>query len=175
MESFKNDPHVNWLLEKSKNQNKLKILIDYAFEETFERGEIYLSDDKTATALWNFEKKEKITFGYITRNLSFLIRIGIKATVRILKMDKVVHSNYPKTGEYIQLYFIGVLPESRGKGLASELMNPMLDKFTNKSVPIFLETGNTKNVEMYKKKGFGVFDKIHASGLALFLMKKMAN
>ena len=27
--SFKNDPHVNWLLEESKNKSKLNVLIDY--------------------------------------------------------------------------------------------------------------------------------------------------
>jgi hypothetical protein len=27
--SFKNDPHVNFLLEESKNERKLNILIDY--------------------------------------------------------------------------------------------------------------------------------------------------
>lgn len=170
-ESFKTDPHINWLLEKSKNLNKIKILMDYVFEESFEKGEIYLSDDKTAAALWNFEKGEKISFSYIIRNLSFLLRIGISATVRILKMDKLVHSHYPHEGKYSQLYLIGVLPESRGKGLASELMNPMIARFNNKSIPVYLETGNPRNVEIYKRKGFEIFNKIHTGGFTLFLMR----
>ena len=46
--SFKNDPHVNWLLEESKNKFKLNVLIDYVVHQTLRRGEIYLSDDHKA-------------------------------------------------------------------------------------------------------------------------------
>ena len=35
--SFKNDPHVNWLLEESKNKSKLNVLIDYVVHQTFGR------------------------------------------------------------------------------------------------------------------------------------------
>ena len=76
--SFKNDPHVNCLLEPSKNKHKLNILIDYVVDQTFRRGEIYLSDDNNAVALWDFESNEKMSLHYIWRNLAFLIRIGIK-------------------------------------------------------------------------------------------------
>jgi len=31
--SFINDPHVNWLLEKSKCKNKLRIMMEYVFGE----------------------------------------------------------------------------------------------------------------------------------------------
>jgi hypothetical protein len=31
--SFRNDPHVTWLLEKSKNKVKLKVLIDYVVHQ----------------------------------------------------------------------------------------------------------------------------------------------
>jgi len=52
--SFKNDPHVNRLLEESKNQFKLNILIDYVAHQTLRKGEIHLSDDNTAVAVWDF-------------------------------------------------------------------------------------------------------------------------
>ena len=71
--SFENDPHVNWLLEESKNKSKLNILIDYVAHQTLRKGEIYLSDDNNAVALWDFERNEKLSFHYIWRNLSFLI------------------------------------------------------------------------------------------------------
>jgi hypothetical protein len=35
LESFKNDPHVNGLLEKSKNKFKLNVLIDYVLSIHF--------------------------------------------------------------------------------------------------------------------------------------------
>ena len=38
LESFKNDPPVNWLQEKSKNKFKLNVLIDYVVHQKIQRS-----------------------------------------------------------------------------------------------------------------------------------------
>ena len=168
--SFKNDPHVNWLLEKSKNKSKLNVLIDYVVHQTLRKGEIYLSDDNNAVALWDFERNEKMSFHYIWRNLAFLIHIGIKSVVRIVKSEAHVHSNFRKYPRYCHLYMIGVLPEAQGKGLASALMDPMIQRMKEKSIPLFLETANPRNVDIYKRKGFKIFETLTIGDRNLFLM-----
>lgn len=170
--SFINDPHINWLLEESKNKDKLKIIMGYIFEESLERGSVYLNDNNTAAALWNSEKKEKVSFRYIFRNLSFLFRVGIKTTVRCLKTDKLIYDQYPKNAKYCQLYSIGVLPEGQGKGLASALMNPTIENMTINSIPLHLETANPKNVEIYKKKGFSIFKTLQLGNNTLYCMRR---
>ena len=168
--SFKNDPHVNWLLEESKNKSKLNALIDYVVHQTLRKGEIYLSDDDDAVALWDFERNEKLSFHYIWRNLAFLIQIGIKPVVRIVNSEAHVHNNFRKYPRYCHLYMIGVKPEAQGKGLASALMNPMIQRMKEKSIPLFLETANPRNVGIYKKKGFKIFETLTIGDRNLFLM-----
>ena len=168
--SFKNDPHVNCLLEPSKNKHKLNILIDYVVDQTFRRGEIYLSDDNNAVALWDFESNEKMSLRYIWQNLAFLIRIGISSVIRIVKSEDRIHNNFRKYPRYCHLYMIGVLPEAQGKGLASLLMNPMLQRMKEKSIPVFLETANLRKVDIYKKKGFKVFETLTVGNRNAFLM-----
>ena len=166
----KNDPHVNWLLEESMNKFKLNVLIDYVVHQTLRRGEIYLSDDNNVVALWDFERNEKMSFHSIWRNLAFLIRIGIKSVVRILKSEAHVHNNFRKYPRYCHPYLIGVLPEAQGKGLASALMNPMIQRMKEVSIPVFLETANPRNVDIYKKKGFKTFETLAIGDRNLFLM-----
>ena len=168
--SFKNDPHVTWLLEESKSKFKLKVLIDYVVDQTIRRGEMYLSDDNNAVALWDFERSERMSFHYIWRNLAFLIQIGIKSVVRIVKSEAQVHNNFREYPRYCHLYMIGVLPEAQGKGLASTLMNPMIQRMKEKSIPVFLETANLRNVDIYKKKGFKIFNILTIGAQNLFLM-----
>jgi len=168
--SFKNDPHVNWLLEESRNKSKLNVLVDYVVQQTLRKGEIYLSDDNNAVALWDFERNEKMSLHYIWRTLAFVIRIGIKSVVRIVKSEAYVHNNCHKLPQYCHLYMIGVLPEAQGKGLASALMNPMIQKMKEKSIPIFLETANLRNVDIYKKKRFKSFETLTVGDFKLFLM-----
>ena len=169
--SFKNEPIVNWFLEESRNRNKLNILIDYVFEETIRKGEIYLSEDNMAAALWNSDKKENFSLNFILRNLSFLFRIGIKSTIRISKMNKITYSQYPENRSYSHLHLIGVLPEAQGKGLASSLMNPILAEKKANKIPVYLETANLKNVEIYKRKGFSVFNTIQTENPTIYCMR----
>ena len=168
--SFKNDPHLAWLLEQSKNKFKLDVLIDYVVHQTLRRGEIYLTDDNNAVALWDFERNEKMSSHYIRRNLAFLIQIGIRSVVRILKSEAHVHNNFRKYPRYCHLYMIGVLPEAQGKGLASALMNPMIQRMKEKSIPLFLEMANPRNVGIYKKQGFKIFETLTVRDHDLFLM-----
>lgn len=172
-ESFKNDPYLHWLTRKSKLPDKLKYVIDYIVDETFNNGEIYLSNDNLATALWNSEKREKLSLKYIYRNLLFLIRFGVTATSNILRKDKFTHNQYPELNNYRHLYLIGVLPEGQGKGLASALLNPVLNNCSRESVPVLLETANPLNVEIYKKKGFSVSKTVQVDNITIFFMCKL--
>jgi ribosomal protein S18 acetylase RimI-like enzyme len=171
-QSFRSDPHVSWLIEESKNKSKLCVLIEYVFGESLERGEIYLSDDNQGVALWNTEKKEKFSFDFIKRNLSFLFQVGLKSTVRALKTNKLVYNWYPQHQPYCQLYLIGVLPEGQGRGLASSLMDPMIEYMKSKNIPMHLETANARNVEIYKKKGFAVYHTMTLGQNTFYLLRK---
>jgi len=65
---------------------------------------------------------------------------------------------------------IGVMPEAQGKGLASALMNPMIRRMKIRSIPVFLETANLRNVDIYKSKGFKIFETLAIGDQSLFLM-----
>jgi len=171
-ESFKDDPYLRWLSNESNRKNKVEVVLEYVVDETFGNGEIYLTEDNKATALWNSEKKEGFSFTYIWRNLSFLFKIGIRGTIDVVRKDKLTHDQYPRVDTYCHLYLIGVLPEARGKGLASELINPMIEKMTENSIPMFLETANPVNVEIYRKKGFSVFKSIDKDGITIYFMQR---
>jgi len=171
-ESLKNDPHFSYLVEKSKNKNKLRIVMEYLFEESFNKGEIYLNDENTATALWNIKKREKFSLKYAYRKLSLLLKIGFNSAFRVLKMDKLTSQYHPKIGQYAHLHLVGVLPESKGKAYAQKLIKFMIDKTTKNNTELYLETSNSKNISIYNKIGFHVFKTIDMDGHRLFCMNK---
>lgn len=49
-------------------------------------------------------------------------------------------------------------------------MNPLLQRMKEKSAPVFLVTENLRNVDIYKKKGFKVFETLTIGDYNLFLM-----
>lgn len=171
--SFKNDPHISWMLEKSRNPDKLKAIMTYIFRETIKVGKVFLTIDETATALWKCEKKEIFNFEFLKRNLNFLFKVGARSVARILANENFTHKQYPKGRKYGHLYAIGVLPESQGKGYASSLMNPLLKDMEKKSRPVYLETANIKNVQIYMNKGFETYNKWIHNGIELYYMRKL--
>lgn len=54
--------------------------------------------------------------------------------------------------------------------MASALMNPVIQRMKEKSVPLFLETANPRNVDIYKRKGFKIFETLTIGDRKLFLM-----
>jgi ribosomal protein S18 acetylase RimI-like enzyme len=171
-ESFKNDPCIQWLIEPSKNKHRLDVIMDYTIDETFENGCIYLSNENQGVVLWRNEQKEKLSFNFIKRNLSFLFKMGIKCVVRNLQNMSNSHNHFPHNQKYFYLYLIGVLPEAQGKGIASKLINPFIEISKMQNFPIFLETANKKNIEIYKKKGFEIIDTKLQNLITIFYMKR---
>jgi ribosomal protein S18 acetylase RimI-like enzyme len=170
-EAFISDPHMSWLIERSKNKNKLNIIFEYVIDETLSKGRIYLTDNNQGAALWQSREKEKFSFSFIKRNLSFLYKLGISTVARNLGFVKVSHSHFPPDQKFYYLLAIGVLPEGRGKGLASKLMDPVLENCRANKIPVFLETANPANVEIYKKKGFVLTDSMKNEKLTINFMK----
>jgi len=170
-DTFKNDPCLNWLIEKVSKKNKLEIIVNYVVDETLCTGNIFFTHDKKAVALWKNENTEKFTFKFIKRNISFLFKMGIKCVVKNLKMGNLSHVHFPRDSKYYYLYMIGVLNEAQGNGLASKLMNPILKYCQSENIPVFLETANPRNVEIYKKKGFVITDTFNEKNISINYMR----
>lgn len=141
MESIKNDPHMFWLTEESRQPNKLKVVIGFIVDEALRKGNVYLNDDHTAIALWCSEKKEKLSFNNLFRNLSFPFKVGIKATISITMKDRMCYNQNPKTGKFPFIYDWRVARKSR-KRTRQRLNHPIIDESAKKSIPVYLETAN---------------------------------
>jgi len=170
-DTFKNDPCLNWLIEKISNKNKLENIVNYVVDETLCTGSIFFTINKKAVVLWKTENKEKFTFKFIKRNIIFLFQMGIKCVVKNLKMSHISHKHFPNNSKFYYLYMIGVLNEAQGNGLASKLMNPILKYSQSENIPVFLETANPKNVEIYKKKGFVIIDSFNEQNISINYMR----
>jgi ribosomal protein S18 acetylase RimI-like enzyme len=170
-ESFRNDPCIQWLIEQSRHKHKLDVIMDYTIDETLENGYIYVTDDNSAVAMWKNEAKERFTWNFIKRNLLFLFKMGVPCVIRNLKSKADSSRQFPRRQKYWYLYTIGVLPEAQGKGLASRLMNPVIDLCKTLKTPLFLETANLRNVEIYRKKGFVVTETLAHKATKIFYMK----
>jgi ribosomal protein S18 acetylase RimI-like enzyme len=65
------------------------------------------------------------------------------------------------------LSVLGLRPEAQGKGLATQLITPMLERADSEAKPCYLDTHNEANVNLYRHYGFDVVDQDAMKGLSV--------
>jgi ribosomal protein S18 acetylase RimI-like enzyme len=178
-DSFKNDPHLRWLVgEETNKEKRMKQMMAYAFEYCMVNGEIHFSHDKKAVALWKKPDSSKMSFGLMIESIKFLIVFGLKRMKKIGKMEQDLSVKYPDKNNYIYLWFLGTLSSEQGKGYGSILLNHQFEKAMEEGKIIILETSTDKNVSYYQRKGFEVYGDLklgNGRDLRISLMRKWVN
>jgi len=170
IDSFSHDEGFKWMLKATKNPKKLEALIDYIIDESFNKGFIYINDDHCGISIWQTQKKEPFSINIITRSLKLLVSLKLVTLLRLIRFESLSHKQFPATGEFVYLMNLAVLPNNRGKGYASELMNPILDHYKSQNISAFLETSNFDNISLYKKKGFNLDKTVHFDSASFYFM-----
>lgn len=159
-EAFAQDPLIGWLLENARAGNRREILMRYLVREAFDTGFVLITDDQLGTAAWITEKKAPMTWEALSRDVQFLRALGLRTALRCLADHAEIARHHPKDSPFVYLSLVGVLPQGRGRGLASGLMDPVLAHCRAEGIPVHLETATPANVEIYKRKGFAVTDTV---------------
>ncbi|MFT3678653.1 MAG: GNAT family N-acetyltransferase [Ferruginibacter sp.] len=170
--SFNDNKSVNYIIQQdSKRIEHIKGLMEYSFEVCQSFGKVYMSEDKNACALLLLPDKKKTTLRSIWDDIKLIFTaIGIANVQKTLSREKKIRALQPKQLIYY-LWFIGVSPESQGKGIGSQLLKDVLtDCSLNKRI-ICLETSTIKNIPWYEKFGFKVYNQLNL-GYQLFFLKK---
>jgi GNAT superfamily N-acetyltransferase len=168
---FCHDPYILWLIAPAPDKKQaLYHLCSFVFEETLHTGIITVSPHNTGVALWSYGLQEPLSLLLMRRYVTILRAVRIPCFFRMLLQDIQTKKKLPKNN-CIHLCMIGVLPEYRAQGYASILIDSFLKEHS--TAPVFLETSVERNISIYMKKGFEIYDTIHCTDdLTLSFMKR---
>ncbi len=143
----------------------------YFVSNTF--GEIYLSENQLACALLIDPTKKKTTLSSIYWDLKLVFNcIGIFNIGKVLKRETLIKQNHPKE-DFIHLWYIGVKKSEQGKGVGTQLMHHIINDYSLKNKPIYLETSMEKNFPFYEKLGFKLISEMESVGYPLRMYLKV--
>ena len=127
-------------------------------------GEVYAtSENLEGIAIWIPSINYPLTFRKMLRSVpiskifGFSRYGGYKLRLFNEYIDTVHQQQTPFKHWFLQA--MGIAPRFQGKGYASELIRPMLNKIDKEHLPCYLETISEKNVSIYEHFGFRTVDK----------------
>lgn len=149
---------------------RIRKIFEYYFDICTKYGSVYLSKDKKACAIILFPDIRKNTFNEILLDLRLLFILGIKSIKKGFEREAKIKQAHQSSKIYY-LLFIGVYPKYQNEGLGSKLLENIIEDSEQVNRPIYLETYLDKNITLYKKFGFSIYDKLDF-GFPVFCLKR---
>jgi ribosomal protein S18 acetylase RimI-like enzyme len=155
MRAFEDDPLITWMLPPDDFERRATLLFDCMMRASLIHDSIYTTDDGVCTAVWAppeawafSEEQLAIMAG------PFAEAAGERAerAMGVLIEMAEVHPSEP----HWYLEGLGTHPDWQRRGIASEVLAPVLDQCDADGLPAYLETQRESNVPFYRRHGFEV-------------------
>ncbi|MBN7817678.1 GNAT family N-acetyltransferase [Algoriphagus pacificus] len=172
VESFKGNKSVDFVVGKTEKGRK--VLMEYSLENCLENGEVFVSDSGNSCALIKYSDQKSKPFKLWVWDLKLALQgIGIPKIPKVLKRESSIEETQPKE-PFLYVWFIGVEPESQGRGEGSMLMESILRMAKEKQLPVCLETSTERNFKWYENLGFSTYASSDEFGFPFYFYKKEA-
>jgi GNAT superfamily N-acetyltransferase len=166
-QAFSMNKSVNYAV--GGKEKRIRRLMEYSFDLCYRSGEVYLSDEKVACILFLDPERKKTNLKTILWDVKLAFgAIGILNLRKVLYRENLVQKHHPKH-RMRYLWFLGVHPSQQGQGIGSALLHQTLNL---SSLPVYLETSTLKNLPLYERFDFSVYQKIDLPSYQLYLLKK---
>ena len=162
--AFQDDPAFSWAAPRADRRERFgpryfELLIRRTY---LPKGEVYMSDDGQAAALWAPPGKWESSASAALPFLPVMFRACGRNLPLAMKMLTMMETRHKAQGEpHFYLPFIGTDPDHRGKGLGTALLTDMLRRCDEEGIPAYLESTSMQNQALYHRHGFQVLDEMH--------------
>jgi len=163
--AFWDDPLVLFFYpEEEKRKRFLPIFFEFRLKQGLRYGEVHVtSPDIVGVAIWTHSKSIESTLWRLVRSggLNLYRVFGGALVSKMRKVDEFSSERRRRLAvtPYIHLGSFAVDPKHQGKGYASKLIRPMLQRLDEMRIHGYLETQSESNVSLYQHYGFEVLGK----------------
>jgi ribosomal protein S18 acetylase RimI-like enzyme len=175
--AFYDDPAISHcLVDESRRMRRLERGFELFLHHLYlAHDECYTTDGLVGGALWLPPGKWRLHGLEQLRLLARMARVHGRALPRILQVLGFLEARHPHMPHYY-LAFVGVEPESQGRGVGSTLLQPTLERCDRDGIPAYLEASSERNRALYERHGFEVVEQVRLprGGPPMWLMWREA-
>ncbi|MCU1388538.1 MAG: putative GCN5-related N-acetyltransferase [Ilumatobacteraceae bacterium] len=121
----------------------------------FDHGLVFRTPGNEAAAIWAPPGKWKLPVSQIVKNAPGFVRVFGHRMISNLGLLNRLEKAHPQEPHYY-LEFIGTDPAFQGKGMGTQLMQPMIDRCDQEGIGAYLESSKEANLAFYGRFGFEV-------------------
>jgi GNAT superfamily N-acetyltransferase len=173
--AFVDDPVFGWLFPA--RHSRVKRSTGFFTMELrhlhLPHDEVWTAQEGAAAALWDPPGRWRTPLATLARTAPSLVRLlGARLPQSLLGLTRV-ESRHPAAPHWY-LAFLGTDPASRGRGLASACLAPVLARCDADGTLAHLETATPANLPFYERQGFAVTGEVTLPrGPLLWLMTRV--
>lgn len=169
LKAFKKNKSVNYIA--GKEEEKIRYLMEYSFENCIDMGEVFISEDGNACAMIQFQDKKKFSWKSTYLDIQLILKtIGVGNIPKALSRESFIKKHYPKD-PFTYLWFVGVNPEKQKNGFGTKILNHVLDYSKTLDRPVYLETSTESNLPWYQKHGLEIYTVSEKFGFPFYFLK----
>ncbi len=158
--AFQNDPLWQFMIPNAEERKRMLPKFFRVFlNASIRGGQSYgVGDPIVGVALWcaphqrRFELSEAFIAGVLKLTFKGFLSPFLRA-LKVFSRIEMMQGKYALRSHYY-LNTLAVLPELQGKGFASMLIRPFLEKADEESVGVYVETMARRNIGLYEHFGF---------------------
>ena len=178
--AFRHDPVFSFLIPDTNQRLKtLNLYFQHVIKYGLRYGEVYSSPNLEGITVWlppnnpSHTRWKAIKTGVLV--LPFKVKWKYLASQN--KFHKFSDNLHKKLVPYPHWYLslIGVAPNHQGKGFGQQLLSATINRFDLESKPVYLETNKEKNLEIFKRFGFRIIQKVLVPGTEIFHWSLLRN
>ncbi|HJP51190.1 MAG TPA: GNAT family N-acetyltransferase [Pseudomonadales bacterium] len=159
--AFAKDPVMRWILPATDDYERISYpFFTLILGQTLASGISYTTDEQLGVSLW---EKPDHSPSMLSQLLSFarfswLFRGNVSRAVNLQNMM----ASYRPGKPFWHLTYIATDPDHQGKGIGTNLLQPIRDQATQDDYPIYLECSNRDNLAFYRRHGFRLVDELRS-------------
>lgn len=158
-DAYQDYPLHNWFTKGTYDYETSKLLMLVTLKSMLNEAVIYAdSAELNGFAVWlpsGFTGNKTLPF-IMSGGLKFILHSGVGVIGRLLTYENYamkLKKEYTGNEDWY-LFNLSIKKSAQGKGIASKLLNPMLEFCDAEKMPAYLETNKESNVKLYQHYGF---------------------
>jgi GNAT superfamily N-acetyltransferase len=164
--AFHDDPGWSHLLpDPGDRTERLRIFFEAELHGlALPLGLVWTTEEVVGGAVWMPPGKWRVPVGATIREVAPMLKVFGRRIPLALRSRLRMEGHHPRQPPHWYLAFMGVAPESQGRGIGTELLRPALATQEADGAPAYLEASTPRSRALYQRNGFAVTGELNLPG-----------